>query len=52
MNLLLKKKFIVSPVNRRDFKRITIGLEIINNSLFKDLKLNKNKIKVITFCTK
>ena len=24
-------------------------LEIINNSLFKDLKLNKNKIKVITF---
>ena len=24
-------------------------LEIINNSLFKDLKLNKNKIKVISF---
>ena len=28
----IKKKFIVSPINRDDFKRITIGLKIINNS--------------------
>ena len=26
---LLKKKFIVSPIDRRDFKRITIGLKIL-----------------------
>ena len=29
---LLKRRFIVSSINRRDFKRITIGLKIINNS--------------------
>ena len=29
---ILKKRFIVSSVDRRDYKRITIGLKIINNS--------------------
>ena len=29
---ILKKNFIVSSVDRRDYKRITIGLKIINNS--------------------
>ena len=57
---LLKKKFIVSPVNREDFKRITIGLEIINNSkkiflwlskksktsIFKKLRTKGKKIPV------
>ena len=45
---ILKKKFIVSPVNRRDFKRITIGLEIINNSKKILLWLSK-KSKTSTF---
>ncbi len=45
---ILKKKFIVSPVNRRDFKRITIGLEIINNSKKIFLWLSK-KSKTSTF---
>ncbi len=45
---ILKKKFIVSPVNRRDFKRITIGLEIINNSKKIILWLSK-KSKTSTF---
>ena len=29
---IFKKRFIVSSVDRQDFKRITIGLKIINNS--------------------
>ena len=45
---ILKKKFIVSPVNRRDFKRITIGLKIINNSKKILLWLSK-KSKTSTF---
>ena len=57
---ILKKKFIVSPVDRGDFKRITIGLKIINNSkkiflwlsnksktsIFKKLQLKGKKIPV------
>ena len=45
---ILKKKSIVSPVNRRDFKRINIGLEIINNSKKILLCLSK-KSKTSTF---
>ena len=45
---ILKKKSIVSPVNRGDFKRITIGLEIINNSKKIILWLSK-KSKTSTF---
>ena len=36
-------------INKNYHFSIEERLEIINNSLFKDLKLNKNKIKVITF---
>ena len=57
---ILKKKSIVSPVNRGDFKRITIGLKIINNSkkiflwlskksktsIFKKLRLKGKKIPI------
>ncbi len=57
---ILKKKFIVSSVDRRDYKRITIGLKIINNSkriflwlskksktsIFKKLQLKGNEIPV------
>ena len=57
---ILKKKSIVSPVNRGDFKRITIGLKVINNSkkiflwlskksktsIFKKLQLKGKKIPV------
>ena len=38
---ILKKRFIVSSVDRRDYKRITIGLKIINNSKRIFLWLNK-----------
>ena len=57
---ILKKKSIVSPVNRGDFKRITIGLKVINNSkkiflwlskksktsIFKKLQLKGKKIPI------
>ena len=57
---ILKKKSIVSPVNRGDFKRITIGLKVINNSkkiflwlskksktsIFKNLRLKGKKIPI------
>ena len=57
---ILKKKSIVSPVNRGDFKRITIGLKVINNSkkiflwlskksktsIFKKLRLKGKKIPI------
>ena len=36
-------------VNKNYYFSINERLDIINNSLFKDLKLNKNKIKVISF---
>jgi len=36
-------------VNKNYYFSIDERLNIINNSLFKDLKLNKNKIKVISF---
>ena len=45
---ILKKKSIVSPVNRGDFKRITIGLKVINNSKKIFLWLSK-KSKTLTF---
>ena len=45
---ILKKKFIVSPVNRGDFKRVTIGLKVINNSKKIFLWLSK-KSKTSTF---
>ena len=57
---ILKKKSIVSPVNRGDFKRVTIGLKVINNSkkiflwlskksktsIFKKLQLKGKKIPI------
>ena len=36
-------------VNKHYHFSINERLDIINNSLFKDLKLNKNKIKIISF---
>ena len=36
-------------INKNYYFSIEDRLSIINNSLFKDLKLNKNKIKVISF---
>ena len=36
-------------VNKNYYFSIDERLDLINNSLFKDLKLNKNKIKVISF---
>ena len=36
-------------INKNYYFSIDERLEIINNSLFKDLKLNKKKIKVISF---
>ena len=36
-------------INKNYYFSIEERLEIINNSLFKDLKLNKKKIKVISF---
>jgi pantetheine-phosphate adenylyltransferase len=36
-------------VNKSYYFSISERLDIINNSLFKDLKLNKNKIKVVSF---
>ncbi len=38
-------------INKEYFFSIDERISIINNSLFKDLKLNKNKIKVISFDT-
>ena len=57
---IFKKRFIVSSVDRQDFKRITIGLKIINNSkriflwlskksktsIFKKLQLKGREIPV------
>ncbi len=45
---LLNKKFISSPVNREDFKRITLSLNIINNSKKIILWLN-NRLKTNKF---
>ena len=43
----LYKKFITKPVIRKDFKRITIGLNVINNSKKILLWLNnKSKSKI------
>ena len=43
----LYKKFITKPVIRKDFKRITIGLNLINNSKKILLWLNnKSKSKI------
>tara|TARA_B100001248_G_scaffold144632_1_gene108594 strand:- start:617 stop:1285 length:669 start_codon:yes stop_codon:yes gene_type:complete len=43
----IKKKFIVSYVNKKDFKRITLGMNIINNSKNIFLWLNtKEKTKI------
>jgi len=36
-------------INKNYYFSIEDRIKIINNSLFKDLKLNKNKIKVISF---
>tara|TARA_B100000767_G_scaffold264398_1_gene279252 strand:+ start:465 stop:956 length:492 start_codon:yes stop_codon:yes gene_type:complete len=36
-------------INKNYYFSISERLDIINNSLFKDLKLNKNKIKVVSF---
>ena len=36
-------------INKNYYFSIDERLDIINNSLFKDLKLNKNKIKVVSF---
>ena len=47
-NTNILKKSIVSPVNRGDFKRITIGLKVINNSKKIFLWLSK-KSKTSTF---
>ena len=38
-------------INKNYFFSIDEGISIIKNSLFKDLKLNKKKIKVISFDT-
>ena len=38
-------------INKKYFFSIDERLSIIHNSLFKDLKLNKNKIKVVPFNT-
>ena len=57
---ILKKKFVVKSVARKDFKRITMSLKIINNSKkiclwlnskdksekYKELKTFGNKIPV------
>ena len=43
----LKKKFITQPVTRKDFKRITLGLNIINNSKKILLWLNNKSISRI-----
>ena len=43
----IKKKFIVNYVNKKDFKRITLGMNIINNSKNIFLWLNtKKKTKI------
>ena len=44
----LKEKFITKPVMRKDFKRITLGLNIINNSEKIFLWLN-SKTKISSF---
>ena len=36
-------------INKNYYFSIDDRLDLINNSLFKDLKLNKNKIKVVSF---
>ena len=43
----LNKKFITRPVTRKDFKRITLGLNIINNSKKILLWLNNKSISRI-----
>ena len=45
-------KLVIATTDNNDkeyFFSLEERLDIINNSLFKDLKLNKNKIKVISF---
>ncbi len=51
-SLKIFDKLIVATTDSTDknyFFSIAERLEIINNSLFKDLKMNKKKIKVISF---
>ena len=51
-SLKIFDKIIVATTNNSDknyFFSIEERVDIINNSLFKDLKLDKKKIKVITF---
>ena len=43
----LKEKFIVKPIIRKDFKRITLSLNIINNSRKIFLWLNNKSISLI-----
>ena len=43
----LNSKFITKPVIRKDFKRITIGLNVINNSKKILLWLNSKSISII-----
>ena len=53
-SLKIFDKLIVATtdnINKNYHFSIEDRLNIINNSLFKDLKLNKNKIKVISFDT-
>ena len=53
-SLKIFDKLIVATtdnINKEYFFSIDERISIINNSLFKDLKLNKNKIKVISFDT-
>jgi pantetheine-phosphate adenylyltransferase len=51
-SLQIFDKLIVATtdnINKNYYFSINERLDIINNSLFKDLKLSKNKIKVISF---
>ena len=51
-SLNLFDKLIIATtdnINKNYYFSIEDRINIINNSLFKDLKLNKNKIKVISF---
>ena len=43
----LKQKFLIKPIFRKDFKRLTFGLNIINNSNKIFLWLNTNKKTLI-----
>ena len=43
----LTQKFLIKPIYRKDFKRLTFGLNIINNSKKIFLWLNTRKKKLI-----